>query len=540
MRPAHVVHTRGVMKVNNAPVLRPEHPEPRSLADFAARFDLTPIGDISGLQTVGATVSSVDVRPGEIFIALHGVPRQGPQFGVRRHGAEFTAQAVQNGAIAIVTDAMGLELAKDCGLPIFVMDDPRPRVAEIASWVFRNEGRMPLMLGVTGTNGKTSTVHLQNEILRALGKKTSLSSSARRIVAGTEVTAKLSTPEASELHAILAYGREQGVEAMCLEVSVQAIIHGRSAGLVFDVAGFTNLQLDHREDFANMDDYVQMKARIFTEGAARRGVVSLDTPWGQKVIDAADCPVTTVATPEIAEDVKLAESAQWIARMTAERVNHTAFTLDGPEGQHVESTVPALGAHMVTNAAMAIVMLVEAGIAWNDIVSVITPDIPGFLPGRTELVTTGRGPVVYIDFAHTPDAIEKTAAAVRRVTGGKVIVIFGADGSRDGTKRPIMGLAASRNSDVAIVSDYNPRWEDPDLIRAQLYEGAILEPPSGGVFNIGDPEEALDKAMSLAEDGDAILWCGPGHQDFLDVKGMRVAYDFPQISLDALRRYGWE
>ncbi|HET8928503.1 MAG TPA: UDP-N-acetylmuramoyl-L-alanyl-D-glutamate--2,6-diaminopimelate ligase [Microbacterium sp.] len=528
------------MKVNNAPVLRPEHPEPRSLFEFATRFPVTTIGDITGLTAIGATVSSVDVRPGELFIALHGVPRQGPQFGARRHGAEYAAQAVANGAVAIVTDTMGLALARDCGLPIFVMDDPRPRVSEFASWAFGNDGRMPVMLGVTGTNGKTSTVHLQHEILNALGRTNALSSSARRIVADTEVTAKLSTPEASEVHAILAYGREQGVEVMCLEVSVQAIIHGRSAGLVFDVAGFTNLQLDHREDFANMDDYLAAKTTMFQGGTARKAVVSLDTVAGRTVADKADCPVTTVATPEIAEDRELAESAQWIARMTAERVNATAFTLDGPGGQHVATTVPALGAHMVTNAALAIVMLVEAGIPWDEIAGAIDGRIPGFLPGRTQPVTTGRGPVVYIDFAHTPDAIEVTAAAVRRVTPGKVIVIFGADGSRDGTKRPIMGRAASRNSDVAIVSDYNPRWEDPDVIRAQLYEGAIEDPPTGGVFNIADPEEALDKAMSLAEDGDAILWCGPGHQDFLDVRGQRVAYDFPQISLDALHRYGWD
>lgn len=528
------------MKVNNAPVLRPAHPEPRPLLEFATHFAVTTIGDVSGLSTTGATVSSVDVRPGELFIALHGVARQGPQFGARRHGAEFADQAVANGAIAIVTDTMGLALARYSGLPIFVMDNPRRHVAEIASWAFGNDGRMPLMLGVTGTNGKTSTVHLQHEILSALGRTNALSSSARRIVADTEVTAKLSTPEASELHAIVAYGRERGVEAMCLEVSVQAIIHGRSAGFVFDVAGFTNLQLDHREDFASMDDYLRAKATMFQNGTARRAVVSLDTVAGRTVAELADCPVTTIATPEIAEDRALAESAQWIARMTAERVNATAFTLDGPDGQHVESKVPALGAHMVANAAMAIVMLVEAGIPWDDIVRVIDGRIPGFLPGRTQLVSTGRGPVVYIDFAHTSDAIAMTAAAVRRVTPGKVIVIFGADGSRDGTKRPIMGRAASANSDVAIVSDYNPRWEDPDVIRAQLYEGAAENPPAGGLFDIADPEEAIDKAVSLAVDGDAILWCGPGHQDFLDVRGTRVAYDFPQLSLDALRRHGWE
>jgi UDP-N-acetylmuramoyl-L-alanyl-D-glutamate--2,6-diaminopimelate ligase len=527
------------VKQNLAPVLRPEHPEPRLLTDFAAHFGLEPIGDIEGLAAIGASVSSVDVRSGEIFIALHGVPRKGPQYGKRRHGAEFVEQAVERGAVAVVTDQMGYELAKDAGLPIFVMDDPRHRVAELSSWVFSNDGRMPLVLGVTGTNGKTSTVHLQHEILRALGKTTSLSSSARRIAAHTEVTAKLSTPEASEVHAIVAYGRELGVEVFCLEVSVQAILQGRSSGIVYDVASFTNLQLDHREDFDTMDDYIKAKARIFKNGAARRAVVSLDTPWGKIIADEADCPVTTVATPQNATDPELASTAQWIARMTEERVNATAFTLDGPGGEHVETTVPALGAHMVSNAAVAIVSLLEAGITWEEMLPVIDGAMPGYLPGRTQLVTTGRGPVVYIDFAHTPDAIEKTAASVRRVTSGKLIVIFGADGSRDGTKRPIMGRAAAQNSDAAIVSNYNARWEDPDLIRAQLYEGAAENPPAGGLFNIAEPEDAIDKAVSLAGEGDAILWCGPGHQDYLDVRGKRLAYDFPQLSLDALEKYGW-
>ena len=521
------------MKQSAPPVLRPAHPTPRPLSELADRFGLESRADLAGLETVGITLSTLDLRPGEVFVGIHGV---------RRHGAELAAEAKAKGAVAIITDAEGADIALPSGLPVLIADSPRGKLAELSSWIYGNDESMPLMLGVTGTNGKTSTVHLQDGILQQLGIRSGMSSSAHRHINGDVITARLTTPESSELHALIAYMKEQGVEMFALEVSVQAIVRHRVDGVIYDVSGFTNLQYDHMDDFSDMTEYLEGKLAMFNSSRARRAVVSLDTTAGRTVLERADIPVTTVATPEIAEDAALAASAQWTARMLREGINETQMELIGPDGKHLVTTVPATGPHMVANAAMAILMIVEAGVSWDTIVATLERDggILTQLPGRTELVTTGRGPKVYLDFGHTPDGFEMTAQAVRRVTPGKLLVLFGADGSRDTTKRPAMGRAAASNSDIAIVTDHHPRWEDAQVIRDRLYWGAVEEPPAGGLYNITPPEDAIVKAVSLVGEGDAILWFGPGHQDFREIQGVRTPYNPRELMLAALRDAGWE
>lgn len=515
------------------PVLRPEHPPVRPLDEIASRFSYEVRGDLTGRSATGVTLATGDLRPGDIFVGIHGI---------RRHGAEFAAEAAQNGAVAILTDADGAEIAKDAGLPILVTDDPRGRMADLAAWVYGNVDAMPVMLGVTGTNGKTSTVHLQDALLQQLGLVSGMSSSARRHIDGDVVMARLTTPESSELHALIAYMKEHGVTVMALEVSVQAIVRHRVDGVFYDVAGFTNLQNDHMDDFADMEEYLEGKLRMFRSDRAGRAVVSLDTPAGRRVVEHADIPVTTIATAEIAEDAELAATAQWQVRMLDEAINATVVELTGPDGQHLVTTAPVTGPHMAANAGLAIVMILESGVAtWEQIVSVLERDggIRAELPGRTEVVTTGRGPKVYLDFAHTPDGFDMTAQAVRRQTSGRLLIMFGADGSRDTTKRPAMGLAAARNSDIAIVTDHHPRWEDAAVIRDGLYSGAVQAPPAGGLFNITPPEDAIVKAVSMVGDGDAILWFGPGHQDHREIQGVRHPYNPRAMALKALTDAGW-
>ena len=514
------------------PVLKPERLAPRSLAELAERFGLTADRALDGITANGITLSTLDLRPGEIFVGIAGL---------RRHGAELAGQAREQGAVAIVTDAAGAAIAEGRGVPVLVADDPRARLAELSSWMYRNDDAMPVMLGVTGTNGKTTTVHLQDALLQQLGIRSGMSSSAHRHIDGEVVTARLTTPESSELHALIAYMKERDVEMLALEVSVQAIVRHRVDGIVFDVAGFTNLQLDHMDDFADMDEYLAGKLPMFTSERARRAVVSLDTTAARTVLGHADIPVVTISTPEIADDLALAATAQWQARMLDERINATSLELVGPQGEKLTTVIPATGPHMVANAAMAIVMLVEAGIAWDDIVRTLDRDggIRTVLPGRTEVVTTGRGPRVLLDFGHTPDGFEMTARAVRRQTEGRLLILFGADGSRDAGKRPAMGRAAARNSDIAIVTDHHPRWEDAAAIRRGLYVGAASAPPSGGLFEITPPEDAIVEAVSLAGEGDVILWFGPGHQDFREIRGVRTPYDPRGLVLAALRDAGW-
>src|SRR5690606_18913503 len=222
-------------------------------------------------------------------------------------------------------------------------------------------------------------------------------------------------------------------------------------------------------------------------------------------------------------DPEAARGADWIVEVTGEEQRGTSFRLSGPEGRVLETTVPVIGAHMASNAGLGIVMLLEAGYAWERIEEALTRDgrLIAWVPGRTQLVSGTEGPAVYVDFGHTPDAFEKTLAAVRRVTPGKVIMLFGADGDRDATKRHDMARTAVEGSDVVVITDHHPRHEDAASIRATLLEGARLADPRHEVYEVSPPERAIVKAVSLAGPGDAILWAGPGHQNYRDIEGVQ-------------------
>lgn len=516
------------------PVLRPDSPPQRALSDLAERFARSVHGETAGITVTGITLATADLRPGEAFVAIHGV---------NRHGAEFAAESAQKGAVAIITDDAGARIAAATGVPILVVDDPRGVLGALSAWVYGTgaDDELPLLFGTTGTNGKTSVSHLLEGILDQLGVVTGLSSTAERHIAGQVIVSRLTTPEASEMHALLALMRERHVEAVAVEVSAQALSRHRVDGIVFDVAGFTNLSHDHLDDYADMAEYFAAKLPLFRPDRARRGVVCLDSPSGADVVARAEIPVVTVATPAIAADPDAAERADWVVEIVDERQRGTTFTLRGPGGRSLTTVVPVIGPHMAANAALAIVMLVEGGYDWDRIVSALDRDggITAYLPGRTELVSGDRGPAVYVDFGHSPDAFEKTLAAVRRVTPGRTLMLFGADGDRDATKRHDMGRTAVEGSDILIVTDHHPRFEDPDSIRATLIEGARRARPDAEIHEFSPPERAIEAAVSMVGEGDAILWAGPGHQDYRDIKGVRTPYSARELARRALRAAGW-
>ncbi len=506
------------------PVLRPEHPEPRPLAGLIEAFRLEHHGVAEGVVLTGVTLSTGDLRSGDLFVGLRGA---------NRHGAEFASDAAAAGAVAVLTDREGLLVAEQSGLPVVVVDDPRSSLGEISAWVYRTREHPPLMLGVTGTNGKTSTAYLLEGILRQLGLVTGLSSTAERHIGELTVVSRLTTPEASEMHALLARMREAGVEAVAVEVSAQALSRHRVDGLLFDVVGFTNLTHDHLDDYADMDEYFAAKVPLFFEDRGRRGVVSLDSPYGARVVDAARIPVVTIASrPHVAAD--------WRVEITDEHPAHTGFRLVGPEEQSIETRVPLIGGHMAANAGLAIVMLVESGIALDTIAAALaTAGVNAYLPGRTERVSGDSGPSVYVDFGHSADAFENTLAAVRGFTSGRTIMVFGADGDRDATKRHEMARVAAEGCDVLVITDHHPRFEDPASIRATLLEGAALASNSPEIHEVSPPEKAIRVAVNLARQGDSILWAGPGHQDYRDIRGVRTDYSARDEARAALREAGW-
>ncbi len=514
---------------NLPPVLRPAQPPQRSLADLAERFGAQVRGDASAVVLTGITLATADLRAGEAFVAIQGV---------NRHGAEFAAAAAEAGAVAVITDAAGADLAAGAGLPVVVVTGPRALLGDLSAWVYDTAENLPVLLATTGTNGKTSVSHLLEGILGQLGVVTGLSSTAERHIAGEVIVSRLTTPEASEFHALLALMRERGVEAVAVEVSAQALSRHRVDGIVFDVAGFTNLTHDHLDDYTDMRAYFEAKLPLFRPDRSRRAVICLDSAYGPEVAARSEVPSVTILTPAIADDPALA--ADWTVEIVDERQDGTEFTLTGRGLRSLTTTVPVIGRHMAANAGLAIVMLLEAGYPWERLTGALDGQrIDAHLPGRTQRVSGDRGPAVYVDFGHSPDAFEKTLAAVRRVTPGKVVMVFGADGDRDKTKRLDMGRTAVLGSDVLIVTDHHPRHEDPEAIRATLVEGARAARPDAEILEFSPPERAILEAVARVGEGDAILWAGPGHQDYRDIRGIRTPYSARELARRALHGAGW-
>ncbi|WP_280804213.1 Mur ligase family protein [Aurantimicrobium minutum] len=509
--------------------LRPEHPRIRALASLVNELSLSSSVSLEGIDVTGITMTTSDVREGDIFVGLPGATV---------HGARFAQNAREAGAVALLTDDAGAQIAGDCGLPVITVPHVREAMGEISAWVYRSAELDATVFGVTGTNGKTSVVYILSAILAQLGVKNGLSSTAERRIGDVAVVSGLTTPESTELHALLARMEENSVRAVCLEVSAQALSRRRVDGIDFDVVGFTHLSHDHFDDYASYEDYFAAKAELFTPERASRGVVTVDDQWGIRLAENSRIPVATLAT--IPDSVGW-EFAQWRMHVTQETPRSTEFTLTGPENRKLSTSVPLLGSFMASNAALAIVMLVESGFDLDHIAHALsaTGSIDVVVPGRTEIVSGDTGPVFYLDYGHTPGAFASLLSAVRHVTDGKVVFLFGADGDRDTTKRHAMGQITAEGADVVVITDYHPRTEDPALIRAALIAGARDVPGGAEVHEVADVRAAIATAISLASSGDAIIYAGPGHETVREVAGEQIPFNFREEIQHALREAGY-
>jgi len=495
------------------------------LSGLVDEFDFDVRGDIDGLEVTGVSLSSRTVQPGDLYVGVAGQ---------NSHGASFADGAREAGAVAILTDAAGAAIATDSGLPVLVTPDARAALGAVAAWIYRTAENPATLFAVTGTNGKTSVVYLLFAILNQLGIVAGLTSTAERRIGELAVTSDLTTPEASELHALLARMREAEVRAVAIEVSAQALSRHRIDGLTVDVAGFTNLSHDHLDDYEAMEDYFQAKLELFQPDRSRRAVITVDSDWGRRIVHECRIPVTTLTTrPDVDADGRM-----FVVEETA---LYTQFVLQGPEGRRLETRVPLIGWYMAANAALAIVMLVESGFDLEAIEHTLERDggIAAYIPGRAERISGDRGPLVYIDYGHTPDAFLQTLDAIRKTTDGKLIMVFGADGDRDMTKRADMGAIAARGADIVVITDFHPRFEDPAAIRLSLLEAARAAAPGGEFHEVPDPRTAFRRALALAKEGDVILYAGPGHEDYHEVAGVKIPYSAREDSRQALRDAGW-
>jgi UDP-N-acetylmuramoyl-L-alanyl-D-glutamate--2,6-diaminopimelate ligase len=261
-------------------------------------------------------------------------------------------------------------------------------------------------------------------------------------------------------------------------------------------------------------------------------VVCLDSSYSDDFLALSQIPTVSVSMDS-------EKSPDYLVTVTEELPGLTKFSVQLPDSSVITSQLPILGAHMASNAGVAIAMLMQAGFSGDRIRESIAQGIDCYLPGRTELVSPAGAPAVYVDFGHSPDAFLNTLAAVRKVTSGKVIMLFGADGDRDSSKRPEMARVAVQGSDILVITDHHPRFEDATSIRANLVASARAARPDGEIHESSPPEAAIVLAVSLAKPGDAILWAGPGHQDYRDIRGVRTPYSARALAREALRDAGW-
>jgi UDP-N-acetylmuramoyl-L-alanyl-D-glutamate--2,6-diaminopimelate ligase len=464
----------------------------------------------SGSAEVTVTGVSLDSRhllPGDLYTALPGS---------HAHGADFCAAVAAAGAAAVLTDPAGQDRARASGLPTLVVPDLRARVGAVSAWVYGRPADHLLLVGVTGTNGKTTVSYLVEAGLRAAGHVTGLVGTVETRVAGQVMVSERTTPEAPDVQALLALMVERGCSAAAMEVSSHALALGRVDAISFDVAVFTNLTQDHLDFHPTFEEYYRAKASLFTGRRARLGVVNLDDQFGRRLVSDAATPVTTYSTTGAgadwrAEDVQLGQSG-------------SSFRVVGPAGERAPARVALPGAFNVSNALAAVVALHAAGVPLHAAVAGVG-GLSG-VPGRMQRVDAGQPFLALVDYAHTPDAVSTLLDAVRSLVPGRVIVVLGCGGDRDRLKRPMMGAAAVSGSDLAFLTSDNPRSEDPGQILSVMASGAASVSPAAGRWQVEpDRRAAIAAAVGQARAADVVVVAGKGHELGQEVAGSVLPFD---------------
>ncbi len=503
--------------LTDAPVGRPRHP-PRhpltELADWLAAADPASLarGSLDG-EATGVTLASQRVVPGDVYVALPGS---------RSHGIEFAADAFASGAVAVLTDAEGVAHAPP-GMPVLSVTAPRALLGRFAAHVYGDPAASLRLLGVTGTQGKTTTTRLAESALQRAGVRAAVVGTVGTRVDGEEIKTTLTTPEAPDLHGLFAMMREREVQACAMEVSSHALVQGRVDGVVFDVAVFTNLGRDHLDFHADEEDYFQAKATLFTPERCRVGLVNADDEHGQRLLRRGGVPLSSFSAS--------GRDADWRAVELEAAPGGSTFVVEGPEGLRVPAGCPLPGDYNVANALAALAGSAMLGYDLTAVAEAMATG--GGVPGRLELVDAGQDFTVVVDYAHKPDAVAAAIAALRPLTDGRVIVVLGAGGERDPGKRPLMGAIAAEAADVLVVTDDNPRGEDPAAIRAAVLAGT--GEGSAEVVEVGDRRTAIREALARARAGDVVLVAGKGHETGQEVAGVVHAFDDREVVLQILR-----
>ncbi|HYJ20920.1 MAG TPA: UDP-N-acetylmuramoyl-L-alanyl-D-glutamate--2,6-diaminopimelate ligase [Solirubrobacterales bacterium] len=452
--------------------------------------------------------------------------------GEKVDGHEFAAEVIEAGATGLVVER---ELEVD--VVQVVVPDARAAMAPVAARFFGDPTSELRVVGVTGTNGKTTTAFLIREILEGAGIQTGLLGTVKQVVGGAEESVERTTPEAIDLQGTFRRMLEAGDRACAMEVSSHAMSLHRADAIHFEVALFTNLTQDHLDFHADMEDYFLAKRKLF-EAEPGTAIVNVDDPYGRRLAEEFDCVTFSaegVNADYTARDISFDASG---AQFTVNRGSMGRKRPNGgrlrPIGGEVQVRTGLPGHFNVANALGAFAVAEVMGVEGETVAAGLAE--AARVPGRFEPIDEGQGFSVLVDYAHTPDSLENVLRAARRLTAGRVISVFGAGGDRDRDKRPKMGRAGAELSDLAVVTSDNPRSEDPAAIVAEVLAG------TGGREGVEvevDRRAAIALALARAEPGDSVVIAGKGHEQGQEFEGGRkVPFDDREVAREELRKLG--
>ena len=465
------------------------------------------------------TDDSRAVTAGSLFVAVQGE---------RVDGHAFVSQAVQAGAIAIVAQGS----VEPESIPLVRVADSRRALGLIASRFYGDPSAQLAMIGVTGTNGKTTTTYLCKALLEGVGRRVGLIGTVAYQIGSETISASHTTPGALELQGLLAKMRDAGLNSVVMEVSSHALAMERTAGCEYDVAVFTNLTQDHLDYHGTLEEYFQAKMRLFTglgvgKKTGQRAIVNMDDPYGSKIRAGCRVPVWGYGVNSRAElkaeQVRLSMGA-------------TTFTAATPAGSFtVESRL--VGEHNVYNLLGAIGVALHAGATCEQVREAV--EHVANVPGRFERVAAGQDFTVVVDYAHTEDALIRLLAAAHALKTHRIITLFGCGGDRDRGKRPKMGRAAVEHSDVVVLTSDNPRTEDPMAILREVEVGvrdALQRRGHVEYHLVPDRREAIRVAVRLARTGDILLIAGKGHEDYQIIGTKKFHFDDREVAREAIQQ----
>jgi UDP-N-acetylmuramoyl-L-alanyl-D-glutamate--2,6-diaminopimelate ligase len=462
-----------------------------------------PFGSAAGLEITNLAYATTQVTPGTLFFCVPGFTRD---------GHDFAPQAIEAGAVALV-----VERALDLGVPEVRVQSVRAAMAPAAANFYGDPTAQLQTVGVTGTNGKTTTAFLIRALLEADGRQTGLLGTVKSIIGGEEHEVVRTTPEAIDLQRTFREMADHGDVACAMEVSSHALELHRADAIHFDAAIFTNLTQDHLDFHPTMEDYFMAKRKLFTMEPGVP-VVNVDDPYGRRLADELAGAVT----------FSLDAEATYRASALEMSIEGSRFTVHGPDGQ-VQLSSPLRGRFNVYNVLGAFAAARSLDVPAETAAGAV--QTARQVPGRFETVDEGQDFAVIVDYAHTPDSLENVLKAARSVSRGRLHVVFGAGGDRDRAKRPLMGEIASRLADHVIVTSDNPRSEDPEAIVEEILTGA-----APGTEHQVDRREAIAEAIGAAQAGDVVVIAGKGHEQGQEfAHGHKIPFDDVSVAREALQ-----